>query len=141
MEVNEISGVILDRAVKIHQALRPELSESVYQRILAYQLRKAGLQVETHVPIQVEWDGHVIDHSFQADLVGNGLVLIELKSIEETKPAHRKQTLNQYSPSMHALRLCARLPLMPHSHPMKIRRIQLAPVNATARPDSTAPLF
>ena len=67
MEVNEISGVILDRSVKIHQALGPGLLESVYHRILAYELRKAGLQVETEVPIRVERDGHVIDHSFQAD--------------------------------------------------------------------------
>lgn len=93
MGINEISGIIVDRSVKIHQALGPGLLESVYQRILAYELRKAGLKVETEVPIPVEWDGHVIDESFRADLIVNGKVLVELKSVEQTTPLHRKQTL------------------------------------------------
>lgn len=93
MELNEISGVVVDRAMKIHQSLGPGLLESVYQRVLAYELRKAGLAVETEVPIPVEWDGHIIDESFRADLIVNGKVLIELKSIENLQPVHKKQTL------------------------------------------------
>lgn len=79
--------------MKIHQALGPGLLESVYQRILAYELRKAGLSVEAEVPIPVEWDGNVIDESFRADLIVDGKVLVELKSIERTSAVHRKQTL------------------------------------------------
>jgi GxxExxY protein len=41
----------------------------------------------------VEWDGHVIDESFRADMIVNGKVLLELKSVEKTQPVHRKQTL------------------------------------------------
>ena len=93
MEINEISGVIVDRSLKVHQALGPGLLESVYQRVLAYELRKAGLAVETEVPVPVEWDGNVIDESFRADLIVQGQVLIELKSIERTSAVHRKQTL------------------------------------------------
>ena len=93
MEMNEISGLIIDRAIHIHRALGPGLLESVYHRILAYELRKAGLEVETEVPIPASWDGHVIDNSFRADLIVNGLVLVELKSIEKTSPLHRKQTI------------------------------------------------
>ena len=59
-DINEISGIIVDRAVKVHQKLGPDLLESVYQRILAYELRKAGLDVEPEVPIPVEWDGNVL---------------------------------------------------------------------------------
>ena len=73
MELNEISGVIVDRSVKIHRALGPGLLESVYHRILAYELRKAGLSVETEVPIPVEWDGNVIDESFRAELLKEGI--------------------------------------------------------------------
>jgi GxxExxY protein len=93
MEMNDISGLIVDRAIHIHRALGPGLLESVYHRILTYELRKVGLQVETEVPIPVSWDGHVIDESFRADLIVNGLVLVELKSVEKTLPLHRKQTL------------------------------------------------
>jgi GxxExxY protein len=93
MELNDISGVIVDRSVKIHQALGPGLLESVYQGILAYELRKAGLEVETGVPIPVEWDGNIIDESFRADLIVNGSVLVELKSVEFLQSVHKKQTL------------------------------------------------
>jgi GxxExxY protein len=93
MEMNDISGHIVDRAIHIHRALGPGLLESVYHRILSYELRKVGLQVDTEVPIPVAWDGHVIDNSFRADLIVNELVLVELKSVERTSPLHRKQTI------------------------------------------------
>ncbi|MEO0414967.1 MAG: GxxExxY protein [Verrucomicrobiota bacterium] len=93
MEENQITGMIVDRSLHIHKELGPGLLESVYQRILTYELRKAGLTVETEVPIPVKWDGHVIDESFRADLIINQKVLVELKSIEGTNPVHRKQTL------------------------------------------------
>ena len=73
--------------------LGPGLLESVYHRILAYELRKAGFKVETEVPIPVKWDGHVIDESFRADLIINKKVLVELKSVEQSSSLHRKQTL------------------------------------------------
>ena len=93
MEMNDLSGLIVDRAIHIHRALGPGLLESVYHRILAYELRKAGLQVSTEVPVPVSWDGNVIDDSFRADLIVNERVLVELKSVERTSPLHRKQTL------------------------------------------------
>ena len=91
-ELNRVSGVVVDRAVKIHMALGPGLLESVYQRILAYELRKAGLKIETQVPIPVEWDGHVIEESFRADIIVEEKVLVELKSVESIQPVHKKQT-------------------------------------------------
>ena len=93
MTHNEITSIIVDRSLMIHKTLGPGLLESVYQRILAYELRKAGLKVETEVPIPVEWDGHVIDDSFRADLIIESKVLVELKSVEKTAPVHSKQTL------------------------------------------------
>ncbi len=93
MNINDITGIILDRSIMIHKRLGPGLLESVYHRILAYELRKAGLKVATEVPIPVEWDGHVIDDSFRADLIVNEAVLVELKSVENLMPVHKKQTL------------------------------------------------
>jgi GxxExxY protein len=51
------------------------------------------LNVETEVSVPVKWDGHVIDESFRADIIVNGKVLLELKSIEKTQSVHCKQTL------------------------------------------------
>jgi GxxExxY protein len=91
MKLNEISELIIKASINIHNKLGPGLLESVYQRILAYELRKAGLQVETEVPIPVEWDENIIDDSFRADLIINNQVLVELKSIENLLPLHHKQ--------------------------------------------------
>ncbi|MEM7143634.1 MAG: GxxExxY protein [Verrucomicrobiota bacterium] len=93
MTLNDTTGAIIDHSITIHRALGPGLLESVYQRILAYELRNAGLTVETEVSIPVEWDGQIIDDSFRADMIINGQVLIELKSAERTLPVHQKQTL------------------------------------------------
>jgi GxxExxY protein len=93
MTENEIAKMVVDKSIHIHKALGPGLLESVYQRILAYELRKEGLEVETESPVPVEWDGHIIDESFRADMVINSKVLLELKSVEQSLAVHRKQTL------------------------------------------------
>ncbi len=93
MNINEISGAIIDCSMKIHKSLGPGLLESVNQGILMSELRKTGLTVEKEVPSPVNWDGHIIDESFRADLIINGQVLVELKSIERLEPAHSKQVL------------------------------------------------
>ena len=93
MEINDVSGAVIDASIRIHKELGPGLLESVYQRILVYELRKSGFRVQAHVPVPVVWDGHTIDESFRADLIVNDLVLVELKSVEATHPVHRKQTL------------------------------------------------
>ena len=93
MTHNEISAAIVDHSVKIHKALGPGLLESVYQRILTYELRKAKFDVQAEHPVPVLWDGHEIDEGFRADLIVNDLVLVELKSVEKIANVHLKQTL------------------------------------------------
>ena len=93
MKHNDITAAIVDHSIKIHKALGPGLLESVYQRILTYELRKAKFDVQTEHPVPVIWDGHEIDEGFRADLIVNGIVLVELKSVEETAKVHLKQTL------------------------------------------------
>lgn len=93
LRLNDISEMIIGRAIFIHKELGPGLLESVYQRILAYELRKSGLKLETEVPIPVSWDGNVIEESFRADIIVENKILIELKSIEEVSKVHHKQTL------------------------------------------------
>ena len=54
MKHNDISGIIVDVALHVHRELGPGLLESVYQKVLAHELRKRGLRVEEEVPIPVE---------------------------------------------------------------------------------------
>ena len=65
--------------------------ESVYEVILAHQLRQRGLLVERQVPIAIEYDGSKFDEGFRADIVIEGKVILELKSVASTTAAHSKQ--------------------------------------------------
>ena len=93
MTYNELSGTILEVAIDVHKRLGPGLLESVYQTILAYELTKRGLTVQKEEPIPLVWDNLRFDIGFRADLVVNGLILIELKSVEQLAPVHKKQVL------------------------------------------------
>ena len=93
MRINDITGAIVDTSMKIHRALGPGLLESVYQTILAHELRKLGLRVETEVPLPVTWDGLQMELGFRADLLVEDIVIVELKSVEKTAPVHKKQVL------------------------------------------------
>jgi GxxExxY protein len=92
-EENEISGDIIDAAYKIHTQLGPGLLESVYEAVLAHDLVARGHQVGRQVPIAVRYDDLVFDVGFRADLLVDGLVIVELKSVEHVLPVHKKQVL------------------------------------------------
>jgi GxxExxY protein len=93
MTHNEISAIIVDTAVEIHRRLGPGLLESVYQVVLAYELGRRGLHVEREVPVPVQWGEVRMEIGFRADLIVNGMVLAELKSVESLAPVHKKQLL------------------------------------------------
>src|SRR5437667_208214 len=95
MSENEISKQILDAAFLLHSKLGPGLFESVYEVLLAYELRKKGLTVERQKPMSIVYDGVRFDEAFRSDLVMDGKVIVELKSLEALSPVHAKQLLTQ----------------------------------------------
>lgn len=103
MTENEIGTIVVDAAIAVHRALGPGLLESVYEVILAYELRRRGLTVERQVPIAIEYDGVKFDEGFRADIIVEGKVVLELKSIEHTNAAHRKQIQTYLRLSGHKL--------------------------------------
>ena len=90
---NELGTIIVDEAVRIHKALGPGLLEIVYEAVLARRLEKRGLIVERQKPVSIEFEGEHFDEGFRADLIVNGSVIIELKSVEKVSPVHKKQFL------------------------------------------------
>jgi GxxExxY protein len=84
---------VVDAALKIHKALGPGLLESVYQSVLAHELRSRGLQVEAEVSIPIVYESVKLETAFRADLIIDGCLLVELKSIEQITPVHKKQIL------------------------------------------------
>jgi len=93
MTENEIAKIVVDSALKVHRALGPGLLESVYEIVLAYELRSRGLNVERQVSIPIRYETLRFDEGFRADLVVEQKVIVEFKSLEATKPVHKKQTL------------------------------------------------
>jgi GxxExxY protein len=91
MTENQIAKQILDGAFVVHTKLGP----GVYEVVLAYELRKRGLTVERQKPMPIVYDGVRFDEAFRSDLVVNGKVIAELKSVEATSAIHAKQVLTQ----------------------------------------------
>src|SRR5262249_25973050 len=90
---NEIARQIVDAAYKIHTKFGPGLLESAYEAMLTHELRKRGLRVETQKPIPIIYEGVTLEIGFRADMVVEDKVIVELKSVEEIAPVHKKQLL------------------------------------------------
>ncbi len=90
MSENEIAAAIVDAALKIHQRLGPGLLESVFEVVLAYELRKRGIECERQVPVPILYDAITFEEGFRIDLLVGGKVVVELKSIEDVTKVHRK---------------------------------------------------
>jgi GxxExxY protein len=95
MTENELSKIVLDAAFVVHTNLGSGLLESVYEVVLAHELRKRGLAVERQKSMPIVYDGIRFDEAFRSDLIVGGKVIVELKSISATTPVHAKQLLTQ----------------------------------------------
>ena len=93
MTENDISREIVDTAFQVHTKLGPGLLETVYEVIMAHELKKRGMHVERQMPVPIEYEDLKFEEGFRADLVVNGLVVIELKSVDKLAKVHKKQLL------------------------------------------------
>lgn len=83
IELDDITGAIIDASVKIHRDLGPGLLESVYEGLLARELERRGFNVERQKVIRFEYDGMVFEQGLRVDLLVESRVVVELKSVEE----------------------------------------------------------
>jgi GxxExxY protein len=90
---NEITGEIVDVAYKIHTQLGPGLLESVYESVMAYELRRRRLIFERQKSIPIIYEGVHLEEGFRADFIVEDLVIVELKSVETIAPVYKKQLL------------------------------------------------
>jgi GxxExxY protein len=94
MHRNQISGAIIDAAMKVHSALGPGLLESAYAACLKYELIKRGLRVACEVPLPVIYDEVKLDAGYRLDMLVEDTVIVELKAIEALAPIHHAQLLS-----------------------------------------------
>ncbi len=93
MNENEISKIVVDKALKIHKILGPGLLESVYHGTLVYELRKSKLDIESEKDIPVKYEDIHFNKGFRADIIVNQKLMIEIKSVKRLEDVHFKQLL------------------------------------------------
>ena len=94
MDVNDVSGAIVNAAMKVHSGLGPGLLESAYEACLLHELRQLGLTAQTQVSLPVAYDGVRIDAGYRIDLLVEDAVIVELKAVEALLPIHTAQLLS-----------------------------------------------
>jgi GxxExxY protein len=93
MDIDQISGDVVDLALRIHKALGPGLLESVYESVLAGKLVDAGYKVDRQMPVDILFEGSRFAAAFRIDLLVEDRLLMEIKSVESLNPVHGKQLL------------------------------------------------
>ena len=93
MLINGITSIIIEESIYIHRNVGPGLFESVYEELLFYRLTKRGLVVERQRGIPVVFEEVKMEIGFRADLIVEGKVLVEIKSLESLPKIAEMQTL------------------------------------------------
>lgn len=90
-EAEQLTGILLDHAMFLHKTIGPGIAESVYEELLLDRLTQAGLKVDRQQPVNLVFENKTYPNAFRYDLLVEGILLIELKSIEAMGPVHVKQ--------------------------------------------------
>jgi GxxExxY protein len=93
MNENELSKIIIGKAIEIHQSLEPGLLESAYKECLYYRLLKEGFLVEKEKPMPLIYKEVKLDCGYRIDILVDNKVVIEIKSVEALNEVHFAQTL------------------------------------------------
>ncbi|MBM3471700.1 MAG: GxxExxY protein [Armatimonadetes bacterium] len=91
--VERAASTVVDAAIAVHRALGPGLLESLYERCLAYELSKRGLEVRTQVALPVVYDGVTFDDGLRLDILVEDCLVVEVKAVEALQPIHEAQLL------------------------------------------------
>ena len=91
MSENDITGDVLDAAIKIHRRFGPGMLESIYEQLLEAELARRGHKVERQKSVSFEYDGLLLENAFRVDLLIDDVVVVELKATEQMKPVFAKQ--------------------------------------------------
>ena len=105
MNINEVSGSVVDAAIKVHTALGPGLLESTYEACLVYELRKRGRKVFSQVELPVVYEDVRLDVGYRIDVLVDDCIIVELKAVDKILPIHEAQLLSYLKLSGHKVGL------------------------------------
>ena len=89
--LNEITQAIIRGAIEVHRGLGPGLLEAAYQACLCYELQQVGLHVEAKTGIPFIYKGIRIECAYEADIIINDAVIVEVKALESLASIHIRQ--------------------------------------------------
>ena len=92
-DLNELTHDIIGSAIQVHRELGPGLLEGTYSVCLTAELRSRGHSVDRNVAIAIVYREVKIDNAYRIDMVVDGRVVVELKSVDKLHPVHRAQML------------------------------------------------
>jgi GxxExxY protein len=93
-DINKITEQIIGSAISVHRALGPGLLESAYEACLVHELRDRGLEVAQQKSLPLAYKGVTLDCGYRLDLEVEGLVIVEVKSVDQLAPIHQAQLLS-----------------------------------------------
>jgi len=90
--LNDITAIIIDAAINVHKELGPGLLESVYNTCMVIELESRGITTMSEVALPIIYRGQqVSENGLRIDLLVEDTVIVELKSVKEILPIHKKQ--------------------------------------------------
>jgi len=93
MEFDSLSNQVIGLAIEVHRELGPGLLESTYEKCLAHELSRHGIRCETQAILSVEYKGLSLDCGYRVDMMVEGMLIIELKSVDSIQRIHEAQLL------------------------------------------------
>lgn len=92
-EINQLTEQVIGSAIEVHRELGPGLLESAYQRALAHEFRLRSIAFEEQKLCPVKYKDLIIDDAYRLDFLVNGVVVVELKTVDALLEVHDAQVL------------------------------------------------
>ncbi len=94
LEAELITKTVIGAAMEVHRDKGPGLLESIYERCFIHELKLRGLKVEQQRQVQIRYKDLVFEDSLRCDVIVNGCLLVELKSVMDVLPIHKAQGMS-----------------------------------------------
>jgi iron complex transport system substrate-binding protein len=93
IDIDQLSGIVIEECIAIHRELGPGLFESVYEAVLAGRLEERGFTVARQYPVPLIFEGKKFDPAFRVDLLIDDRLVLEIKAVDQLSKAHARQLL------------------------------------------------
>lgn len=93
MATEKVTENVIGAAIEVHRVLGPGLLESAYEECMCYELSQRGISFQRQVALPVSYKGVQLTCGYRLDLLVNGVLVVEIKSVEAIEPVHEAQLL------------------------------------------------